>query len=155
MHQGKATNFHVKHLLYNLACARLFVLHVLWLDFYLIGFVTLQGAIIEAGAVQLLLSFLRKNPGEKSNSSHLLCELSKIPAGKMAIISEKGSMLVIATVFNSSPENRRPQLRILLDNLCKDDTQMIVEAARSTIFEPLVASLTSGIYISYFLTGCP
>lgn len=103
-----------------------------------------KGAIIEAGAVQLLLSFLRKNPGERSNSSHLLCELSKIPAGKMAIVSEKGSMLVIATVFNSSPENRRPQLRILLDNLCKDDTQMIVEAARSTIFEPLVASLTSG-----------
>ncbi|KAI5054775.1 hypothetical protein GOP47_0029920 [Adiantum capillus-veneris] len=104
----------------------------------------LKVAIVESGAVRLLLGFLQKNPAEKSSSLLLLCELSKVPAGKLAITSEKGSILVIATVLNSAPENRRPQIRVLLDNLCKGDTEMILEAARSTLLEPLVVGLISG-----------
>lgn len=100
--------------------------------------------IIEAGAVPVLLGLLQKNPAEKGGLTQLLCELSKVQAGKKAIVSEKGSMLVIATVFNSSPENDRSNVRILLDNLCKEDTLMIIEAARSTILEPLVSILTCG-----------
>ncbi|MCO5606818.1 hypothetical protein L7F22_061009 [Adiantum nelumboides] len=103
-----------------------------------------QVAIGESGAVRLLLGFLQKNPAEKSSSLHLLCELSKVPAGKLAITSEKGSILVIATVLNSSPENLRPQIKVLLNNLCKDDTETILEAARSTLLEPLVVGLISG-----------
>eukprot|EP00250_Pteridium_aquilinum_P015310 c22512_g1_i2 orf=467-3505(-) len=101
-------------------------------------------AIIEAGAVRVLLGLLQKNPAENSSLSQLLCELSKTQSGKIAIVSEKGYMLVIASAFHASPEIRRPQIRILLDNLCKDDMQVVVEAAKSTIFEPLVASLSSG-----------
>lgn len=100
--------------------------------------------IIEAGAVPVLLGLLRKNPAEKGGLTQLLCELSKVQDGKKAIVSEKGSMLVIATIFNSSPANNRSHVRILVDNLCKDDTLMIIEAARSTILEPLVSILTCG-----------
>lgn len=101
-------------------------------------------AIVECGTVRLLLGFLQKNPAEKSSSLQLLCELSKVVAGKVAIAAEKGSMLVVATVLNSSPENRKPQIRFLLDNLCKDDTEMTIEAAKSTLLEPLIVGLTLG-----------
>ncbi|KAH7293888.1 hypothetical protein KP509_28G046800 [Ceratopteris richardii] len=100
-------------------------------------------AIVELGTIPLLLKFLQKDPLDKS-SLQLLYELSKVPAGKLAFISQKGCMLVLATVLNSSPEKCKPQIQGLLNNLCKDNTKMIMEAARSTLLDPLVEGLTTG-----------
>ena len=108
-------------------------------------------SIIKAGAVGVVLALLQNDPSEKY-LIQLLSDLSKVDAGKKAIASERGSMLLLANVFRSTPPNERQLIRILLDNLCEDDPEMIMDAARCTIFEPLVSCLNQGKHLLYQLT---
>ena len=108
--------------------------------------------MIEAGAVSVVLALLRNDPSEKY-LIQLLSDLSKVDVGKKAIASERGSMLLLANVFRSTPPNERQLIKTLLDDLCEDDPEMIMDAAKCTIFEPLMSCLNQGKCFLYLLTN--
>jgi predicted Zn-dependent protease with MMP-like domain len=74
----------------------------------------------------------------------LLSDLSTTDAGKKAMSSERGFMRLIADAFHSTPAEERQHVKALLDNVCEGDPDMVMEAARCSMFQPLVSCLTQG-----------
>lgn len=101
-------------------------------------------SIIEAEAIPVLLRILQKSPGENGGPVQLLWELSKCEAGLKAILFEKGSILIIVSAFNLCQNDQKLLAEKLLGNLCVYDESVIIEAARSSLFGPLVTSLSTG-----------
>lgn len=101
-------------------------------------------SIVEADAIPVFLRILHKSPGDKGGPLQLLWELSKCEAASKAILSENGSVLIIASACNLCQNDQKLLAEKLLENLCRYDESVIVEAAKSSIFSPLISSLQSG-----------
>eukprot|EP00250_Pteridium_aquilinum_P006272 c16224_g1_i1 orf=272-3358(-) len=101
-------------------------------------------SIVEADAIPMFLRILQKSPGDRGGPLQLLWELSKCEAASKAILSEKGSVLIIASSCNLCQNDQKLLAEKLLDNLCRYDESIIIEAAKSSIFSPFISSLKSG-----------
>ncbi|MCO5567457.1 hypothetical protein L7F22_021148 [Adiantum nelumboides] len=101
-------------------------------------------SIVEENAIPTFIRILSKNPGDKGGPLQLLWELSKCEAASNAILSERGAVLIVASACNLCQNDQRVLADKLLNNLCLFDKSIIVEAAKSSVFGPLISGLTSG-----------
>jgi hypothetical protein len=115
-----------------------------WMELISFG-MAMKVTIVEAGAVGLASALVRDNDSaERCLLIRLLSDLSTTDAGKKAMSSERGFMRLIADAFHSTPPEERQHVKALLDNVCEGDPNMIMEAARCSMFQPLVSCLTQG-----------
>lgn len=103
-----------------------------------------KALIIGAGAVPVLLRILQRNPAVNGGPVQLLWELSKSESGRVAILAEKASVVIVASAFNLCTYDQKLQAEKLLYNLCEHDKSAIIQAATSGLFGPLVRRLGSG-----------
>ncbi|MCO5614388.1 hypothetical protein L7F22_068668 [Adiantum nelumboides] len=101
-------------------------------------------SIVEENAIPSFIRILSKNPGDKGGPLQLLWELSKCEAASNAILSERGAVLIVASACNLCQNDQKVLADKLLDNLCLFDKSIIVEAAKSSVFGPLISGLNSG-----------
>ncbi|KAI5071440.1 hypothetical protein GOP47_0013691 [Adiantum capillus-veneris] len=101
-------------------------------------------SIVEEDAIPTFIRILSKNPGDNGGPLQLLWELSKFKAAASAILSERGAVLIIASACNLCQNDQKVLAEKLLDNLCLFDKSIIVEAAKSSVFGPLISGLSSG-----------
>lgn len=101
-------------------------------------------SIVEEKAVPTFIRILQKSPGDTGGLLQLLWELSKCEAASSAILSERGAVLIIASACNLCQNDQKLLAEKLLDNLCHFDKSVIIEAAKSSVFGPLVSTLSSG-----------
>lgn len=102
-----------------------------------------KALIIGAGAVPVLLRILQRNPAVNGGPVQLLWELSKSESGRVAILAEKASVVIVASAFNLCTYDQKLQAEKLLYNLCEHDKSAIIQAATSGLFGPLVRRLGS------------
>ncbi|KAH9287648.1 hypothetical protein KI387_031765, partial [Taxus chinensis] len=102
-----------------------------------------KASIVEAKAVPVLLRILQRNPAVNGGPVQLLWELSKSESGRVAILAEKASVVVVASAFNLCTSDQKLQAEQLLYNLCDHDKEAIIQAATSGVFGPLVRKLAS------------
>lgn len=103
-----------------------------------------KASIIGAGAVPALLRILQRNPAVNGGPVQLLWELSKSESGRVAILAEKASVVIVASAFNLCTYDQKLQAEKLLYNLCEHEKSAIIQAATSGLFGPLVRKLASG-----------
>lgn len=103
-----------------------------------------KASIIGAGAVPVLLRILQRNPAVNGGPVQLLWELSKSESGRVAILAEKASVVIVASAFNLCTYDQKLQAEKLLYNLCEHEKSAIIQAATSGLFGPLVRRLASG-----------